>query len=204
MKFFEGENVFQYSWLQVAHVFWYRYPNPFSKHVRTEDILYRKVEEGILHTKRLLTKTVRVSYFGYNISIKNEPIIEESFIDPKKQIIKTYTWNVGTAVARIREECFYKPKEEKQTVIERKAWIASSKMYFPRIIEGYLIRRFEKNVTKTCKGLEFVLSNMFPSPLLQEKSSLIDKDKICEKARKAKDIAKSGAVPIFTAYANRG
>lgn len=201
MKFFEGEDVFQYSWMQVAQAFWKRYPNPFSKHVRTEDVLYRQVEEGILHTKRLLTKTVRVSYFGYNISIKNEPILEESFIDPQNKTIKTYTWNIGTAVARVKEECLYKPREEKQTIIERKAWIASSKVYFPSIIETYLIRRFQKNVQKTRKGLEFVLSNMYPSSS-ESKQSFINKDSICDRARKAKEIATSGAVPIF-AYAEK-
>ncbi|XP_054719618.1 PRELI domain-containing protein 1, mitochondrial-like [Uloborus diversus] len=203
MKFFEGENIFQYSWFQVAQAFWFRYPNPFSKHVQTEDVLYRKVESGILHTKRLLTKSVRVSYFGYNIAIKNEPILEESFIDPENRIIKTCTWNIGTAVARVKEECYYKPKEEKQTVIERKAWIASSKYYFPGIIERYMIRRFQKNVQKTCKGLEYVLTNMYPPPMTESKSSFLDKDKLCEKARKAKNIATSGAVPIFAAYADK-
>lgn len=202
MKFFEGEDVFQYSWMQVAQAFWFRYPNPFSKHVRTEDVLFREVKNGILHTKRLLTKTVRVSYFGYNINIKNEPILEESFIDPEKKTIKTFTWNVGTAVAQVKEECLYKQKEEKQTIVERKAWIASSKFYFPSIVESYLIRRFQKNILKTRKGLEFVLSNMFPSSP-EIKQSFIHKDSICDKARKAKDIATSRAVPIFAAYADK-
>ncbi|GFU06387.1 PRELI domain-containing protein 1, mitochondrial [Nephila pilipes] len=201
MKFFEGTDVFQYSWLQIADVFWLRYPNPFSKHVRTEDVIFRQVENGVLHTKRLLTKKVRFSYFGYEIDLKNEPIIEESFIDPNKQTIHTYTWNVGTSIAQVREECCYKKKEENNTIIERKAWIEKSKLYFPSIIESYMIRRFQKNVQKTCKGLEYVLANKYPSSIHVENkpSSFLDKDKIREKAKKAKEMATPKTVPIFAA-----
>ncbi|GBN14890.1 PRELI domain-containing protein 1, mitochondrial [Araneus ventricosus] len=201
MKFFEGADVFPYTWLQIADIFWLRYPNPYSKHVRTEDVLYRKVENGVLHTKRLLTKTVRFTSFGYNISIKNEPIIEESFIDPRKQTIQTYTWNVGTSIAQIKEECFYRKKEENNTIIERKAWIQRTKLYLPSIIESYMIRRFQKNVQKTCKGLEYVLANRFPSSTHVEtkSSSFLDKDKIREKAKKAKEMATPKTVPIIVA-----
>lgn len=201
MKFFEGSDVFQYSWLQIAGIFWHRYPNPYSKHVRTEDVLYRQVENGVLHTRRLLTKTVRFSYFGYNISIKNEPIIEESFIDPIKQTIQTHTWNVGTAIAQIKEECLYRKKEENNTIIERKAWIEKTKLYLPSIIESYMIRRFQKNVQKTCKGLEYVLTNRFSSSSHAEtkSTSFLDKDKIREKAKKAKEMATPKSVPIIIA-----
>ncbi|XP_015915449.1 PRELI domain-containing protein 1, mitochondrial [Parasteatoda tepidariorum] len=201
MKFFEGEDIFHYSWHQIAEVFWFRYPNPFSKHVRTEDVLYRKVEDGILHTMRLLTKTVRFTSFGYNIAIKNEPIIEESFIDPVNKTIRTCTWNIGTSVARIKELCFYKEKERSSFAVERKAWIERTRLYLPSLFESYLIHRFQKNVQKTCKGLEFVLAQKYPSSVAVEikPSSFLDKEKICEKARKAKDIAASKTVPLFAA-----
>ena len=34
-----------------------RYPNPWSKHVLTEDVISRKVEGPILKTVRLISKT---------------------------------------------------------------------------------------------------------------------------------------------------
>ncbi|GIX98754.1 PRELI domain-containing protein 1, mitochondrial [Caerostris darwini] len=201
MKFFEGTDVFNYSWLQIADIFWLRYPNPFSKHVRTEDVLYREVEDGVLHTKRLLTKTVRFSYFGYNVNIKNEPIIEESFIDPRNQTIKTSTWNVGTAIAQVKEVCYYRKKEDHNTIIERKAWIEKTKLYLPGFLESIMIRRFQKSVQKTRKGLEYVLANKYPSAIHVESkpSPFIDTDKIREKAKKAKEMATPKTVPIFAA-----
>lgn len=202
MKFYERKDVFSYSWDQVAKIFWFRYPNPFSKHVQTEDILCRKVNKGTLYTKRLLTKTIRIAYFGVNLTIKNEPIIEESVIDPVNHTIETTTYNIGTSTAVVKEECSYKQNGEKQTLVERKAWIASSKLYFSRAIEAYLIRRFRKTTTKTCLGLQFVLEKMFPGAITENKSlSFIDiKDKkIYEKAKEL--ASKSRPVPIFASCA---
>lgn len=65
-----------------------------------------------------------------------------------------------------------------------------------------MIRRFQKNVQKTCKGLEYVLAQKYPTSTHVETkpSSFLDKDKIRERAMNAKDFAASKTVPtIFAA-----
>lgn len=66
-----------------------------------------------------------------------------------------------------------------------------------------MIRRFQKNVKKTCKGLEYVLAQRYPAacpPIESKPSSFLDKDKIRERAMNAKDFAASKTVPtIFAA-----
>ena len=43
VKYFLGQSVLRSSWDQVFAAFWQRYPNPYSKHVLTEDIVHREV-----------------------------------------------------------------------------------------------------------------------------------------------------------------
>ena len=42
VKYFLGQSVQRSSWDQVLAAFWQRYPNPYSKHVLTEDIVHRE------------------------------------------------------------------------------------------------------------------------------------------------------------------
>lgn len=205
VKFCERTDKFSFTWDQVAQAFWNRYPNPFSAHVRTEDVLERKIENGKLYSKRLLTKTVRIPCWGRTLTIANEPIIEESIVDPVNREITTYTWNIGYKSAMIEEKCLYRPSEDnrKHTEVERKAWVSSaSRFYFSRAIESYVVRRFRTNINKTCQGLQYVLERMFPSPLLLENrihAKMDNKDKFCEKAKKATELAKSKAAPLLAA-----
>ena len=47
---------FDYSFDQVASVFYDRYPNSFAKHVIAEDVIERKVTENVIYTKKLIVK----------------------------------------------------------------------------------------------------------------------------------------------------
>ena len=43
VKYFLGQSVLRSSWDQVFTAFWQRYPNPYSEHVLSEDIVHREV-----------------------------------------------------------------------------------------------------------------------------------------------------------------
>lgn len=47
----------RFRWDQVGNSIFQRYPNPWSKHVLTEDVISRRVEGPILKTVRLISKT---------------------------------------------------------------------------------------------------------------------------------------------------
>lgn len=110
--------------LSVANIFGYfpifktvffqgifmRYPNPFATHVLSEDTLHREFRSnGILYTRRLLTKTNKVPKWGETFMVNFKrmvPLIEESFVDRDRRTIVTYTRNVGlsrfmTAVEKV-------------------------------------------------------------------------------------------------------
>ena len=61
VKYFLGQSVLRSSWDQVFTAFWQRYPNPYSEHVLSEDIVHQEVtSDQMLLSRRLLTKTNRL------------------------------------------------------------------------------------------------------------------------------------------------
>ena len=50
----------RYRWDQVGNAVFKRYPNPWSKHVLSEDVVSREVEGPILKSIRIITKQNKV------------------------------------------------------------------------------------------------------------------------------------------------
>lgn len=231
VKYYETDTTFQFNWSQVAQGFWQRYPNPNSSHVLSEDTVSREVKNGLLYSKRLLTKTSRVPKWGERFVSKNVvKIVEESIVDPKTKTLTTYTRNLGyTKVMSIVEKVVYRVSEENPdwTVAKRSAWIDSQVFGFSRAIQAFGLDRFKKNCAKTYNGFNYVLAHMFPqtaqfmNPSLSQmgfgqrldessgvrhrlaedlQHSLHDKaEKMKDAAKKATDLAKTKAGPIYVA-----
>uniref|UniRef100_A0A2K6BDJ4 PRELI/MSF1 domain-containing protein n=1 Tax=Macaca nemestrina TaxID=9545 RepID=A0A2K6BDJ4_MACNE len=65
VKYFLGQSVLQSSWDQVFANFWQQYPNPYSKHVLTEDTVHQAATaDQKLLSRRLLTKTNRMPHWA--------------------------------------------------------------------------------------------------------------------------------------------
>uniref|UniRef100_A0A646QIQ5 PRELI domain-containing protein 1, mitochondrial n=1 Tax=Hemiscolopendra marginata TaxID=943146 RepID=A0A646QIQ5_9MYRI len=205
VKFYEGDFLFKFSWDQVARGFWSRYPNPYSQHVLTEDVLSREIRDKKLFSLRLLTKTNRIPKWGERfVSNRTVSIIEESVVDPVNKILMTHTKNIGyTKVMGVEEKCVYRESGEnnKWTLVERKAWISSNLFGFARAVEVFGFERFRKNSQRAMLGFQYILEHMFtPDPIPDRGSgSLLDKSKIKETAKKATELAKARASPLVAA-----
>ncbi|KAL1122778.1 hypothetical protein AAG570_003105 [Ranatra chinensis] len=196
VRYFENKTVFHFSWEQVAQGFWNRYPNPQSKHVLSEDTIYREVKDEKLFSKRLFTKTNRVPKWGERfISAPVVKIVEESIVDPKAKTLTTYTRNLGyTKVMNLVEKVVYRVSDDNPnwTVAERSAWVDSQVIGFGRAIQAFGMDRFRKNCIKMVHGFDYVLTHMFPQA--QVFISLVSgKDKIKDAAKKASELAKAKA-----------
>ncbi|XP_067126646.1 PRELI domain-containing protein 1, mitochondrial [Centruroides vittatus] len=204
-KFYERSDIFKYTWDQVAQAFWSRYPNPFSQHVLSEDVVFRQIKDGKLHSKRLLTKTNRIPKWGERfVSTKCVRIVEESVVDPVNKVITTYTRNIGfKSVMTIEEKCVYQMCEDnpKWTIVNRYAWVSSSVFGFARAIQAFGVERFRQNSIKTCRGFNYVLENLFPLIHNQETvpNLIVNKEKLKDKAKKATELAKSKAEVLVAA-----
>lgn len=186
----------------MAQAFWQRYPNPYSKHVLTEDILSRHVEGHCLYTRRILTKTNPVPRWGERFiptSSRKMCIIEESVVDSEARTITTYTRNTAMQhVMSVEEKCVYQvsPDNSKWTVCEKKAWVTSGVFGFGSAIQAFGIDRFKKNAAKASRGYEHVLEKLF-SPVLHHQAHGTDnlKDKAIKVAQAAKAKAPAPMIP---------
>nr|XP_033342888.1 PRELI domain-containing protein 1, mitochondrial [Megalopta genalis]XP_033342897.1 PRELI domain-containing protein 1, mitochondrial [Megalopta genalis]XP_033342906.1 PRELI domain-containing protein 1, mitochondrial [Megalopta genalis]XP_033342916.1 PRELI domain-containing protein 1, mitochondrial [Megalopta genalis]XP_033342925.1 PRELI domain-containing protein 1, mitochondrial [Megalopta genalis]XP_033342933.1 PRELI domain-containing protein 1, mitochondrial [Megalopta genalis]XP_03334294 len=167
VKRYEHSKIFQFDWNQVALAFWHRYPNPHSVHVLSEDIISREVRDGVLYTKRLVTKKVSwLPKWGERLAGKNAitKVVEESAVDPHTKIMTTYTRNLSSAkLITIVEKVAYRVCEDNPnwTIANRSAWI-DSKMFGGGSLQAYGLELLSKGFKRMFDGFEYVLVNMFP------------------------------------------
>lgn len=166
MKKYEGTNTFQYSWNQIATAFWNRYPNKYSRHVLSEDILDRRIDQGgQLITKRLFVKTNSCpKWIERLMKSKKVHILEESFVDPLKQTLTTITRNLGmTNLMSVEEICVYRPHPENKiwTIVERKASFDSKLSGLKRLaVLTFGHERYKYNIRKTDSGFQQVIRKL--------------------------------------------
>ncbi|XP_064201302.1 PRELI domain-containing protein 1, mitochondrial-like [Anguilla rostrata] len=168
VKYFFCDTDIKNAWDHVCSAFWQRYPNPFSTHVLTEDVVYREVTpDQQLLSRRLLTKTNRLPrwaerVFPANLS-RSVYIVEDSIVDPGNKNMVTFTWNLNhTTLMVVEERCWYQQNQDRPgwTQLRREAWITSGVFGFSRPIQEFGLARFKSNQTKAMKGLEYALSNL--------------------------------------------
>ncbi|KAM9398727.1 PRELI domain-containing protein 1, mitochondrial-like isoform 1-T1 [Salvelinus alpinus] len=168
VKYFSNDVDIRTTWDHVVSAFWQRYPNPFSTHVLTEDVVFREVTaDQRLLSRRLLTKTNRMPrwaefLFPSNLS-RSVYIVEDSVVNPVTKSLTTYTWNLNhTTLMTVEERCVFQESEDRPafTLLRREAWISSGVYGFSRPIQEFGLARFKSNQVKAMKGLEYALSNL--------------------------------------------
>jgi len=163
-KYYHTEHIHPYSFDQVAHAIFQRYPNPFASHVLSEDTVYREIINGTtLYTRRFLTKTNKIPKWGERWLSgfrRSVPLLEESYVDTKDRTITTYTRNVGmsnfmTAI----EKVVYKacPDNPDHTVALKQAWVESNFYGLRSAIKNFGIERFKVNCVRATDGFNHVL-----------------------------------------------
>jgi hypothetical protein len=109
----------------------------------------------------------------------------------------------------IVEKVIYKVSKDNPnwTVAERSAWIDSQVFGFGRAIQAFGLDRFRKNCQQMVGGFNYVLTTMFPLSAASLPHTTSDdttnhvtsakKETLKDAAKKATDIAKSKAGPIY-------
>jgi len=176
MKFFQTSTDIKYKFDVVCENLFKRYPNPWSKHVLSEDVISRTIENSTLKTVRLLTKTNKAPRWVERfVSNHTACILEESHVNPVEKKVITYTKNLThQSLMTVEERCEYtiSPQTREWTIVDRKAWVTSgfSGLGIGRAVESFGCERYKNNIKKSTKGWEYILSRLHtpekPPPIL--------------------------------------
>uniref|UniRef100_A0A0N5BW78 PRELI/MSF1 domain-containing protein n=1 Tax=Strongyloides papillosus TaxID=174720 RepID=A0A0N5BW78_STREA len=160
--------IFKYTFDDVASAVWNRYPNDYSTHIISEDILESRIEGNKIFIKKLIikkgSKYLKMIPFGMSSlrSLKIVPCIEESIYDRDSKTLKTYTRNVSYNDKFMMEErCVYSPSvDEYKTSTDLKRSILTHVNYgkFSNLIQKVLLMQYKKRLKGTDSGLIQVLT----------------------------------------------
>lgn len=164
-----------FSWDFVVSLFWHRYPNPYSTHVLSEDVIERRMlPDGNLYTKRIIVKKGGGKiplWLRRRLTGKHELVVEESLINPWQRRASTWTRNVGglAKYAVVTEACSYSPdvstvhqssltsSPNEVTKICRLMSIDSalaSRIFYPLYM--FLKHRYKVSAEASLKGYEYI------------------------------------------------
>ncbi|OQE28642.1 hypothetical protein PENSTE_c003G04751 [Penicillium steckii] len=119
MKFFENKFTYDYSFPAVSLAYFLRYPNPYSRHVLTTDVIDRYVDPNThrLHTTRLHLKKSKVPSgilkllpkgMGGSDNSGQSYILETTIVDPKEGWMETESRNMEwTGILSVVEKQHY-------------------------------------------------------------------------------------------------
>jgi 4-amino-4-deoxychorismate lyase len=167
MKFFENVFSYDYAFPAVSLAYFLRYPNPYSRHVLTSDVIERYVdpETHRLHTTRLHLKKSKIPSAMLRLLPKGiggpdtpgqSYILERTVIDAKEGWMQTESRNLEwTGILSVTERQFYQRQsatEADQTLvglpvdgnIDERTNVKTTVTFHSRLGQGRLIGQRKK------------------------------------------------------------
>lgn len=165
VKEYFGTFTFPYRWELVVSGFWVKYPNPYSNHVLSEDVISRYVtDEDVLVTRRLLVKERNFhipKWAERLINFKHVYVIEETRCDLKNNSFVSTTRNFSSnSMMTVIEKCKYEkdPNDPNTTICQKQAQIYSPLLFGTgSAVEKFAIQRFKKNAERATQGLRWII-----------------------------------------------
>ncbi|PGH08773.1 hypothetical protein AJ79_05872 [Helicocarpus griseus UAMH5409] len=139
MKFFESTFNYDYSFPAVTLAYFLRYPNPYSRHVLTTDVIDRYVDPATdrLHTTRLILKKSKIPSamlkllpkgIGGSENSGQSFILESTIVDVKEGWMHTESRNMEwTGILSVVEKQLYRrlPPSSEDDNAKPRTWLSS-------------------------------------------------------------------------------
>jgi hypothetical protein len=175
MKFWTSEYTFDHSWDKVTQAAWRKYPNPMNPSVVAIDVLDRKVEDGVLHTHRIISS--RWGLPSWVQSIIGSPHVmyanEKSEVDTKERTMTLKTRNITFCkYIAVDEILKYQPhpQDPHKTLLQQEAMVLVEGVPLSSYLEGLLTSTISTNASKGRLAMEWVLRKL--NDELKELSSI--------------------------------
>jgi len=113
MSLFQNQHLYSHSFESVATVFWRKYPNPHSHHIKEIDVFHRHFnpETGDLTVHRLISVSHPLPAWLTAFGIPNCCYaVEKTTVNNKTRTMVSHTRNVtGSTFIKFEETCTYRP-----------------------------------------------------------------------------------------------
>ncbi|CAH0393914.1 unnamed protein product [Bemisia tabaci] len=202
MKIWTSEHIFNHPWEKVVEAAWRKYPNPMNPAVIGIDVVDRKVSEGVLLTKRLITSKwglpswAQTILGGTNIFYAKEC----SSVDPKARIMemKTHNLTAGSIIA-IDETLSYEPHPEDpgKTKLKQEAVVTVKGIPLSSYFEGLVTTNISHNANKGRQAIEWVIEKIETEVEDLKTTAIKSIDEITLNAKKSMDDLSSAAKKSF-------
>lgn len=165
MKIWTSEHTFCHPWETVAQASWRKYPNPLNPNVVAIDVLERDVQNGILHSQRLLSSKWIFPGWARKI-LGNERICyakEHSTVDPTNRNMTLFTQNLTFChLMSIDERLSYTahPEDPTKTLLTQEAVVTVRGIPLSSYLEGFLTTTISQNANKGRQAMEWVIGKL--------------------------------------------
>ncbi|KAI8920110.1 hypothetical protein PhCBS80983_g02966 [Powellomyces hirtus] len=172
MKFTENQYLFAHPFGTITEANWRKYPNEYSSHVLSVDILSREVcpTTGVLRSERLVSvKQSAPALLRRLLPIPEVTYFREvSFLDPKRKSYKAISNNLSMrSIVDVEETCEFNAADPQSpdsggTVFKQRAEVNAlgALSYAARLVEETAVSSFKANSWKGRQGLETVVDKI--------------------------------------------
>lgn len=165
MKIWTSEHVFSHPWETVTQAVWRKYPNPHNTAVVGTDVLDRHVENGVLHTHRLISSRWGLPSWAQKILGADRICYgyEHSEVNPSEKTMTMRTRNLTFSnTVSLDERLVYSPDptDNEKTVLHYETIVTVMGVPLSSYMENYLLNSITKNSFKGRDALEFVISKI--------------------------------------------
>lgn len=165
MKIWTSEHIFSHPWDTVTQAVWRKYPNPHNPAVVGTDVVERRVENGVLHTHRLISSRWGLPSWAQKILGADRVCygFEHSEVDPELKVMTMRTRNLTFSnTVSMDERLVYvpDPADDEKTILRQETIITVKGVPLTSYMENYLLNSISKNSFKGRDAMEFVISKI--------------------------------------------
>ncbi len=168
--YIKNNHTFQHDFETVTLAYFNRYPNPYSKHVKSIDTVDKYIDrEGKLHQTKLICKCGHLPNWvkPFLGKISSSWIVEKTVVDPIHRTMQTYNCNIDyTKLLTVEESTVYKFDFEKgvthstATVSFRSRFKRFGGLNLKDRIENWSKARFAEHSQGSRMGLKIVMESV--------------------------------------------
>lgn len=162
MRIWANEHTFNHPWETVTQAAWRKYPNPMNPAVIGIDVMDRKVEDGVLHTHRLIcTKFGLPSWTNKLLGSDRTCYVSEySQVDPTQKTMTLQSRNLSLCnYLSVDEKLTYSqhPTNKNCTLLKQEAVVNIQGIPLTNYLEDKVTTTISSNANKGRLAMEWVI-----------------------------------------------